>query len=38
MKGRIEIGEYVRTKEGIIDKVDKIIGMIKNTVHLENSK
>lgn len=36
MKDRIEIGDYVRTK-GIIDKVDKIIGMIENTVHLENS-
>lgn len=33
----IEIGEYVRTKEGIIDKVDRVIGMIENTVHLENS-
>ena len=33
----IEIGEWVRTKEGIIDKVDRVVGMIENTVHLENS-
>lgn len=33
----IEIGECVRTKTGIIDKVDRIVGMIENTVHLENS-
>lgn len=37
MKDEIKIGEYVRTKAGIIDKVDRVIGMIENTVHLENS-
>lgn len=37
MKNEIEIGECVRTKEGIIDKVDRVVGMIENTVHLENS-
>lgn len=37
MKNKIEIGEWVRTKEGIIDKVDRVIGMIENAVHLENS-
>lgn len=34
----IEIGEYVRTKEGRIDKVDALYGMIENTVHLEKQK
>lgn len=36
--GEIEIGEYVRTKNGVIDKVDALYGMIENTVHLENQK
>lgn len=31
----IEVEEYVRTKNGIIDKVDSLYGMIENTVHLE---
>lgn len=35
---KIEVGEYVRTKDGIIDKVDALYGMIENTVHLENLK
>ena len=35
---KIEAGEYVRTKDGIIDKVDALYGMIENTVHLENLK
>lgn len=35
---KIEVGEYVRTKDGIIDKVDALYGMIENTVHLENQK
>ena len=30
----IEVGDYVRTKNGIIDKVDSVCGMIENTVHL----
>lgn len=34
----IEVGEYVRTKNGAIDKVDALYGMIENTVHLENQK
>lgn len=34
----IEVNEYVRTKNGVIDKVDALYGMIKNTVHLENQK
>lgn len=34
----IEVGEYVRTENGIIDKVDSLCGMIENTVHLENQK
>ena len=34
----IEVGEYVRTKNGVIDKVDALYGMIENTVHLENKK
>ena len=38
MKNKIEIGEYVRTKNGVIDKVDALYGMIENTVHLENLK
>lgn len=38
MKDKIEVGEYVRTKNGIIDKVDALYGMIENTVHLENKK
>lgn len=37
MKDRIEIGEYARTKTGIIGRVDSVIGMIENTVHLEKS-
>lgn len=35
---KIEVGEYVRTKDEIIDKVDALYGMIENTVHLENQK
>lgn len=35
---KIEVGEYVRTKDGIIDKVDALYGMIENIVHLENLK
>lgn len=38
MKDKIEVGEYVRTKNGAIDKVDALYGMIENTVHLENQK
>ncbi len=34
----IEVGEYVRTKNGVIDKIDALYGMIENTVHLENLK
>lgn len=34
----IEVGEYVRTISGNIDKVDALYGMIENTVHLENHK
>lgn len=34
----IEVGEYVRTKNGVIDKVDSLYGMIENTIHLENQK
>lgn len=34
----IEVGEYVRTKRGVIDKVDALYGMIENTVHLEKQK
>lgn len=34
----IEVNEYVRTKDGVIDKVDALYGMIENTVHLENQK
>lgn len=34
----IEVNEYVRTKNGYIDKVDALYGMIENTVHLENKK
>lgn len=34
----IEVNEYVRTKNGVIDKVDALCGMIENTVHLENKK
>lgn len=34
----IEVNEYVRTKKGVIDKVDALYGMIENTVHLENQK
>ena len=34
----IEVNEYVRTKNGAIDKVDALYGMIENTVHLENQK
>lgn len=34
----IEVNEYVRTKDGVIDKVDALYGMIENTVHLENKK
>ena len=38
MKDKIEVNEYVRTKNGVIDKVDALYGMIENTVHLENLK
>lgn len=31
----IEVGEYVRTKNGVIDKVDALYGMIENTVYLK---
>ena len=34
----IKVGEYVRTISGNIDKVDALIGMIENTVHLEKHK
>lgn len=36
----IEVNDYVRTKDGVIDKVDAfaLYGMIENTVHLENQK
>lgn len=35
---KVDVNEYVRTKDGIIDKVDALYGMIENTVHLENQK
>ena len=38
MENEIKVNEYVRTKRGIIDKVDALYGMIENTVHLENQK
>lgn len=38
MEEKIEVNEYVRTKNGVIDKVDALYGMIENTVHLENQK
>lgn len=38
MEDKIEANEYVRTKNGVIDKVDALYGMIENTVHLENLK
>lgn len=38
MKDKIEVNEYVRTKNGVIDKVDALYGMIENTVHLEKQK
>ena len=34
----IEVGEFVRSKNGYIDKVDALYGMIENTVHLEKQK
>ena len=34
----IEVNDYVRTKNGVIDKVDALYGMIENKVHLENQK
>lgn len=34
----IEVNEYVRTKNGLIGKVDSLYGMIENTIHLENQK
>lgn len=37
-RDEIEVNEYVRTKNGVIDKVDTLYGMIENTVHLENQK
>lgn len=36
MKNKIEVGEYVRTKNGVIDKVDALYGMIENTEHLKS--
>lgn len=38
MNDKIKVGEYVRTKNGVIDKVDILYRMIENTVHLENQK
>ena len=38
MEEKIEVNEYIRTKNGVIDKVDALYGMIENTVHLENQK
>ncbi len=38
MNNKIEVEEYVRTKNGVIDKVDALYGMIANTVHLEKQK
>lgn len=38
MEDIIEVGEYIRTKNGKLDKVDALYGMIENTVHLENQK
>lgn len=38
MEDKISVNEYVRTKNGVIDKVDALYGMIENTVHLENLK
>ena len=38
MEDKIEVNEYVRTKNGVIDKVDALYGMIENTVHLEKQK
>ena len=38
MNNKIDVGEYIRTKSGVIDKVDALYGMIENTVHLENLK
>lgn len=37
-RNEIEVNDYVRTKNGVIDKVDALYGMIENTVHLENQK
>ena len=34
----IEVGEYVRSISGEIDKVDALYGMLENTIHLENHK
>ena len=34
----IEVGEYVRSISGEIDKVDALYGMIENTIHLEKHK
>lgn len=34
-RNEIEVGEYIRTKDGIIDKVDSLCGMIENTVYLK---
>lgn len=34
-RNEIEVGEYVRTENGIIDKVDSLCGMIENTVYLK---
>lgn len=31
----IKVNEYVRTENGIIDKVDSLCGMIENTVYLK---
>lgn len=34
-RNEIEVGEYVKTENGIIDKVDALYGMIENTVYLK---
>jgi hypothetical protein len=34
-RNEIEVNEYVRTENGIIDKVDSLCGMIENTVYLK---
>ena len=34
----IEVNDYVRLKNGEIDKVFALCGMIENTIHLEKHK